>query len=135
LISVAHGGGPPWAHRIPPHEFGMRTVGLLFLSNTFMTIAWYGHLKYKAMPLVITILVSWLIALPEYALQVPANRYGHGEFSAPQLKIIQEAVSISVFVAFSILYLKETPNWRTGLAMVLIMAAVALAVSPTTKDG
>jgi len=95
----------------------MRTVGLLVLSNTFMTIAWYGHLKYKSAPLLLTILASWLIALPEYALQVPANRYGHGEFSAPQLKIIQEAISVSVFVAFSILYLKETPNWRTGLAL------------------
>jgi uncharacterized protein (DUF486 family) len=108
----------------------MRTVGLLILSNAFMTIAWYGHLKYKAAPIILTILVSWLIALPEYALQVPANRYGHGEFSAPQLKIIQEAISIAVFVAFSVLYLRETPNWRTGLAMVLILAAVALAVSP-----
>jgi uncharacterized protein (DUF486 family) len=108
----------------------MRTVGLLVLSNTFMTIAWYGHLKYKAAPLIATVLVSWLIALPEYALQVPANRYGHGEFSAPQLKIIQEAISISVFLAFSALYLRETPNWRTGLAMVLILAAVAVAVTP-----
>src|SRR5205085_2950237 len=113
---------------------GMRTVGLLILSNTFMTVAWYGHLKHKAAPLVLTILASWLIALPEYALQVPANRYGHGEFTAPQLKIIQEAISISVFVVFSILYLKEAPNWRTGLAMVLILAAVALAVTPGAKD-
>ncbi len=65
----------------------MRTVGLLLLSNTFMTIAWYGHLRYKAAPLVATIALSWLIALPEYALQVTANRYGHGQFSAPQLKL------------------------------------------------
>jgi len=108
----------------------MRTVLLLIVSNAFMTIAWYGHLKYKAAPIILTILVSWLIALPEYALQVPANRYGHGAFSAPQLKIIQEAISVSVFVAFSILYLRETPNWRTGLAMMLILAAVALAVAP-----
>lgn len=107
----------------------MRTVGLLILSNTFMTIAWYGHLKHKAAPLILTILVSWLIALPEYALQVPANRLGHGEYSAPQLKIIQEAISISVFVVFSALYLREMPNWRTGVAMVMILAAVALAVS------
>jgi uncharacterized protein (DUF486 family) len=108
----------------------MRTVVLLILSNTFMTIAWYGHLKYKAVPLLITIALSWLIALPEYALQVPANRFGHGQFTAPQLKIIQEAISITVFVVFSVLYLRESPNWRTGLAMLLILAAVALAVLP-----
>jgi uncharacterized protein (DUF486 family) len=108
----------------------MRTVSLLILSNTFMTIAWYGHLKYKSAPLIATILASWLIALPEYALQVPANRIGHGTFSAPQLKIIQEAISISVFIVFSTLYLREAPNWRTGAAMALILAAVALAVGP-----
>src|SRR5438094_4596550 len=113
----------------------MRTVLLLVLSNTFMTLAWYGHLRFRSAPLLLTILLSWLIALPEYALQVPANRYGHGTYSAPQLKIIQEAISISVFVAFSFLYLKETPNWRTGLAMLLILAAVALAVSPGSGSG
>lgn len=109
----------------------MKTVILLVLSNAFMTVAWYGHLKYKAAPLILTILASWLIALPEYALQVPANRYGHGQFSAPQLKIIQEAISISVFVAFSVLFLRETPNWRTGAALALIFAGVVLAVYPT----
>jgi uncharacterized protein (DUF486 family) len=66
----------------------MRTVLLLILSNTFMTIAWYGHLKFRAAPIVLTIAISWLIALPEYALQVPANRIGYDQFSAPQLKII-----------------------------------------------
>src|SRR5436190_17393054 len=113
----------------------MRTISLLVLSNTFMTIAWYGHLKYKAAPLVLTILLSWLIALPEYALQVPANRFGHGQFTAPQLKVIQEAISVSVFVAVSVLYLGETPTWRSGLALVLILAAVALAVSGPPTDG
>jgi uncharacterized protein (DUF486 family) len=107
-------------------------VGLLALSNTFMNFAWYGHLRFKAAPLALVILVSWLIALPEYALQVPANRLGHGEFSAPQLKVIQEAISISVFVGVSILYLGEVPTWRTGLAMALILVAVALAVSSPT---
>jgi hypothetical protein len=111
----------------------MRTVALLVLSNTFMTIAWYGHLRYKSAPILLTILASWLIALPEYALQVPANRFGHGEFTAPQLKIIQEAISIGVFLVFSAVYLKESPNWRSGLAMLLILAAVALAVTPTTE--
>jgi hypothetical protein len=104
----------------------VKTVLLLVLSNTFMTIAWYGHLKYKQVPLVLTVLVSWLIALPEYAFQVPANRYGHGQFTATQLKIIQEVVSLGVFVVFAFLYLKEAPTWRTAAAFVLIVAAVAL---------
>ena len=107
----------------------MKTVILLILSNVFMTIAWYGHLKFKGRPLLVVILISWLIALPEYALQVPANRLGHGRFSAPQLKIIQEAISITAFVIFSIVYLKETPSWRAAAAFVLIFAGVALAVT------
>ena len=107
----------------------MRTVLLLICSNVFMTVAWYGHLKFKTKPLLIVIALSWLIALPEYALQVPANRMGYGRFSAAQLKIFQEAISISVFIVFSILYLKEVPIWRSGLAFVLIFAAVILAVT------
>jgi uncharacterized protein (DUF486 family) len=107
----------------------MPTVILLILSNVFMTIAWYGHLKFKQSPLLVVILLSWLIALPEYSLQVPANRLGHGRFSAPQLKIIQEAISICVFVLFSIVYLRETPNWRSAAALALIFVAVALAMS------
>jgi uncharacterized protein (DUF486 family) len=79
----------------------MRTVLLLVCSNVFMTVAWYGHLKFKHWPLVLVIALSWLIALPEYALQVPANRYGYGRFSANQLKIIQEAISIAVFMIFA----------------------------------
>ena len=106
----------------------MRTVILLTLSNTFMTLAWYGHLRFRAAPLILTIVASWLIALPEYALQVPANRFGYGQFSAAQLKIIQEVISISVFVVFSYLYLKEAPTWRTGLAFLLILGAVFLVV-------
>jgi uncharacterized protein len=97
-------------------ESAMRTVVLLIFSNLFMTVAWYGHLKFKQQQLLVVVLVSWLIALPEYALQVPANRFGHGQFSASQLKIIQEAISIVVFVVFSILYLRETPNWRVAVS-------------------
>ena len=104
----------------------MRTVLLLIASNTFMTAAWYGHLKYRDTPLLLAIAVSWLIALPEYALQVPANRWGYGTFTATQLKIIQEAISLGVFVAFAWLYLGEPPGWRTAVAMLLIVAAVAL---------
>jgi uncharacterized protein (DUF486 family) len=108
----------------------MQTVFLLILSNAFMTVAWYGHLKFKSAPLVLAILASWMIALPEYALQVPANRIGYGRFTAAQLKIIQEVISVSVFLVFSYFYLKESPTWRTGLAFLLIVAAVALAVTP-----
>ncbi len=104
----------------------MRTVLLLIASNTFMTAAWYGHLKFRDRPLLLAIAVSWLIALPEYALQVPANRWGYGTFTATQLKIIQEAVSLSVFVVFAWLYLGEPPNWRTAVAGALIVIAVAL---------
>jgi uncharacterized protein (DUF486 family) len=110
----------------------MRTVVLLILSNIFMTIAWYGHLKFTHRPLLMVIAASWLIALPEYCLQVPANRAGYGRFTASQLKIIQEAISITVFVAFSVMYLKEKPNWRAAAAFVLIFAAVALAVTGKT---
>src|SRR5262249_32997407 len=104
----------------------MRTIIFLLLSNTFMTVAWYGHFRYPSAPLIFAILVSWLIALPEYALQVPANRFGYGEFTAAQLKIIQEIISIGVFVVFSFFYLREVPTWRTGAAFLLILAAVAL---------
>jgi len=108
----------------------MRTILLLILSNTFMTAAWYGHLKFRTAPLLLAILASWLIALPEYALQVPANRYGYGPFTAAQLKIVQEAISITVFVIFSYFYLQETPTWRTALAFLLIFLAVLLVVQP-----
>jgi uncharacterized protein (DUF486 family) len=107
----------------------MRTVLLLLISNIFMTIAWYGHLRFRSYPLWIVILCSWLIALPEYAFQVPANRLGYGQFSATQLKIIQEAISIGAFVVFGAIVLKESPTWRTAAAFVLILIAVALAAS------
>jgi uncharacterized protein len=105
-------------------------VGLLVASNAFMTVAWYGHLKFKDKSLLLVILVSWLIALPEYSFQVPANRIGYvGGITATQLKIIQEVVSLSVFVLFAWAYLGEKPTWRTGLAFLLVAAAVALVAS------
>ena len=104
----------------------LTVVLLLVASNAFMTIAWYGHLKYKHVALLTTILVSWLIALPEYALQVPANRLGHGQMSATQLKVIQEVVSLSVFAVFVFLYLGERPTWRSAAAFLLVVAAVFL---------
>lgn len=91
------------------------TVGLLLLSNVFMTFAWYGHLRFKAAPLLLVILVSWGIAFFEYVLQVPANRIGSSAFSAAQLKTIQEVLTLSVFAVFSVLYLKEPLGWNHAL--------------------
>lgn len=105
------------------------TIALLIASNTFMTIAWYGHLKYADKALWMRILVSWLIALPEYALQVPANAIGVKMFSPTVLKIFQEVISLSVFVVFAWWYFGEAPTWRTLLAFVLISIAVGLIVS------
>jgi uncharacterized protein len=102
----------------------MRTVVLLTISNIFMTFAWYGHLKYKSSPLWIAIAVSWLIAFVEYCFQVPANRMGHGEFTAAQLKTIQEVVTLVVFSVFSVLYLKEDFRWNYLVGFALIVVAV-----------
>jgi uncharacterized protein (DUF486 family) len=88
------------------------TIGLLIASNVFMTFAWYGHLKFKDSALITVILVSWGIAFFEYVLQVPANRIGHGHFSAAQLKTIQEVITLSVFAVFSVFYLKEPLTWN-----------------------
>ncbi|MBF0522955.1 MAG: DMT family protein [Candidatus Omnitrophica bacterium] len=101
----------------------MRTVVLLFISNIFMTFAWYGHLKYKAFPLGIVILASWLIALPEYCFQVPANRFGHGTFTAAQLKTIQEIITLIVFSLFSIFYLREEFRWNYLIGFVFMVLA------------
>jgi uncharacterized protein len=88
------------------------TIGLLLLSNVFMTFAWYGHLKFKESALITVILVSWGIAFFEYVLMVPANRIGHGHFSAAELKTIQEVITLSVFAVFSVFYLKEPLSWN-----------------------
>lgn len=104
------------------------TISLLILSNVFMTFAWYGHLKYKSHPILIVILVSWGIAFFEYCLQVPANRMGHGYFSASQLKILQEAITFSVFIAFSIYYLRERPTGYDLMAFALIFSGVAVSM-------
>lgn len=102
----------------------MRTVFLLFLSNLFMTAAWYWHLKFKETALWKVILISWLIALVEYCLAVPANRLGSYQFNAFQLKTIQEAVSLLVFVAFAVFYLKEEVRWNYLVGFALIVLAV-----------
>jgi uncharacterized protein (DUF486 family) len=101
-------------------------VLLLIASNAFMTYAWYDHLRDKQTPIFTTILFCWLVALPEYALQVPANRMGNAVLSATQLKIIQEVISLAVFVAFAWWRLGEPPTWRTVVAMLLVVAAVAV---------
>jgi uncharacterized protein (DUF486 family) len=106
------------------------TIGLLTLSNVFMTFAWYGHLTYKAAPLVLVILASWLIALPEYALQVPANRYGHGYFSAAELKTIQEVITLSVFMVFSVTYLGEAIRWNHAVGFAFIALGAAFVFKP-----
>jgi uncharacterized protein (DUF486 family) len=111
----------------------MWTVILLILSNTFMTIAWYGHLRFRNVPIYLVIPLSWLIALPEYALQVPANRIGSYTFTPTQLKVIQEVISLCVFAVFSFLYFQEVPTWRTVLAFVLIVIAVVLVQTTKTK--
>ena len=82
-------------------------VVLLLFSNVFMTIAWYGHLKYKSAPIFLAIVISWAIAFVEYCLAVPANRIGHAVYSAAQLKTMQEIITLTVFAGFSVLYLKE----------------------------
>ncbi len=110
----------------------MRTVILLFCSNIFMTFAWYGHLKYgHAWPLWKAVLVSWMIALVEYCFAVPANRLGFGEFSGFQLKIIQEAVTLVVFVIFAVTFLKEKLAWNYVVAFFLIACAAFFAFAFT----
>ena len=104
----------------------MTTIILLTISNIFMTFAWYGHLKYREAPLLQVIVISWGIALFEYCFQVPANRIGSYEFTAAQLKTIQEVITLSVFSVFSVLYLKEPIKWNyvAGFAMIVLAVFV-----------
>lgn len=107
---------------------------LLVGSNLFMTVAWYGHLKFTSWPLWVVILGSWGIALFEYILQVPANRLGSQVFSITQLKVMQEAITMVVFVGFAWVVFGEVPNWRTGLAVLLVIAAVAIVPRKGESD-
>jgi uncharacterized protein (DUF486 family) len=104
------------------------TILLLAGSNLIMNMAWYGHLKYKAAPLVLVIFVAWGIALFEYALQVPANRIGHQHFTAPQLKGIQETLSILTFFVISTLWLGEGISARQLAGFALMIVAAVLIV-------
>ena len=99
-------------------------VLLLIGSNIFMTFAWYGHLKYRTAPLATVILVSWGIAFFEYCLMVPANRIGAAVYSAPQLKGMQEVITLLVFAGFSIWYLGQPLKWNhwAGFALIAVAA-------------
>ncbi len=105
---------------MPSFPIPAMTIGLLVISNLFMTFAWYGHLKFKATPIMLVIAISWGIALLEYCFQVPANRIGHGYFSAAELKTIQEVITLIVFAGFSVLYLKEPLGWNHAVGFSLI---------------
>ena len=105
-------------------------IALLVCSNFFMTVAWYGHLKHKSSALWLVILVSWGVAFFEYVLQVPANRWGSNNYSPYQLKIIQEVITLVVFVVFAFFYFKTWPAWNHVAAFVCILAAVAFAFWP-----
>src|ERR671936_1499156 len=111
----------------------MRTVLLLIASNIFMTAAWYGHLRFRQVALWKVILISWGIAFFEYCLQVPANRLGYGDFSAAQLKIVQEVITLVVFIVFAWLWLDEHLRWNEAVAMALVFAAVVFASLPTGR--
>ncbi len=97
---------------------------LLLISNIFMTFAWYGHLKFRSMPILLVIIASWGIAFFEYCFQVPANRIGYSVYNAAQLKTIQEVITLLVFSVFSILYLKEQFRWNYLIGFIFIILAV-----------
>ena len=108
----------------------MLTIALLFISNVFMTFAWYGHLKYKGVPLWQATLVSWLLAAFEYMFQVPANRWGSSRYSTTELKVIQEIVTLTVFSVFVVFYMGEKLRWNHLAAFLCILAAVAFTFLP-----
>jgi hypothetical protein len=107
---------------------------LLLCSNIFMTFAWYGHLKFKSAPLWLVIIASWGIAFFEYCLMVPANRWGNNCYSAVELKIIQEIITLSVFSGFAILYLGANLKWNHKVAFVLMVAAAGFTFLPDKSN-
>lgn len=110
---------------MPPSILPPSILPIVFLSisNLFMTLAWYGHLKFKDQPLWIVILASWVIAFVEYCFAVPANRYGHAVYSAAELKTMQEIITLIVFAGFSVLYLGEAIRWNHLAGFVCLVAA------------
>jgi hypothetical protein len=101
-----------------------KTIALLTASNVFMTVAWYGHLKFKEQHLWKVIVISWLIAFLEYCLQVPANRIGSNYFSLFQLKTIQEVISLTVFALFAVFFMQESLKWNYIIAFIFLVLAV-----------
>jgi uncharacterized protein len=109
----------------------LKAALFLLASNVFMTFAWYGHLKFKGAPLWTVILVSWMIALPEYCLQVPGNRLGSiAGLSAAKLKVMQELITLVVFGLFSVFYLKESLKWNTLVGLCFVLIGVAFVFEP-----
>jgi uncharacterized protein (DUF486 family) len=106
----------------------LKAAGLLLGSNLFMTVAWYGHLRFKRAPLLIAIVASWSIALAEYCMQVPANRIGYRVLSAYQLKVLQEAITLTVFMGFAMAWLGEGLQWKYAASFALILLAVVIAL-------
>lgn len=105
----------------------LTSIVMLALSSGVMTVAWYGHLRFKELPLWIAVFGSWMIALLEYALQVPANRIGHGVMSAAQLRVIAEFFTLLAFICFSVLYLKEPMTLNYVISFAFILGAVYFA--------
>lgn len=104
-----------------------KTIALLFVSNSFMTVAWYGHLKHRNSPLLLAIVGSWSIALLEYMFQVPANRIGSTQMSLTQLKVLQETITLTVFTGYAWFAFRESLRWNTAVSMLLIIGAVFFA--------
>lgn len=97
-------------------------IVMLIGSNVFMTFAWYGHLSYKSSAILLAVLASWMIALPEYMLAVPGNRIGAAVYSTAELKTMQEVITLTVFAAFSVFWLKESLTWNHAIGFALIAA-------------
>ena len=110
-----------------PLRVRMRTILLLIVSNTFMTFAWYGHLRHRNWPLWLAIISSWGIAFFEYCFAVPANRLGYGEFNLTQLKVIQEVMTLSVFTLFAMLVMHQSWRWSYIPAFLCLIGAVFFA--------
>ena len=117
-----------------PRTSAWLPIAMLAVSNIFMTFAWYGHLKFKGAPLMLTVLASWGIAFFEYLIMVPANRWGNYPYTATELKIIQEVVTLTVFSAFVILYMREKLRWNHLAAFLCILAAVGFTFWPTREQ-
>ena len=105
----------------------MKTIILLTISNTFMNLAWYGHLKFKEQPLWIVIVASWLVAFFEYAFQVPANRIGSSQWTVPQLKVLQECITLLVFTVIALALFPSPVKWNYIVSYSFIIGAVYFA--------